>query len=108
MEDDPYAISSDTDSESLKGPPPKISIEGRSVADISSLVCFFDLNNELSFCVNVISLKTFATQITQSCNAHILLNSIQLMTKLCPMPSHSLLLRSISLGFNTVVLAVLN
>ncbi|EJD74924.1 LIM domain-containing protein [Loa loa] len=37
MEDDPYAISSDTDTESLKGPPPKISIEGRSVADISSL-----------------------------------------------------------------------
>ncbi|VDO14001.1 unnamed protein product [Brugia timori] len=41
MEEDPYAVSSDTDTESLKGPPPKISIEGRSVADISSLVCFF-------------------------------------------------------------------
>uniref|UniRef100_A0A2K6W109 LIM zinc-binding domain-containing protein n=2 Tax=Onchocerca TaxID=6281 RepID=A0A2K6W109_ONCVO len=36
-EEDPYAVSSDTDTESLKGPPPKISIEGRSVADISSL-----------------------------------------------------------------------
>ncbi|KAK6110691.1 LIM domain family protein [Brugia pahangi] len=37
MEEDPYAVSSDTDTESLKGPPPKISIEGRSIADISSL-----------------------------------------------------------------------
>ncbi|KAL3982430.1 LIM domain family protein [Acanthocheilonema viteae] len=37
VEEDPYAVSSDTDTESLKGPPPKISIEGRSVADISSL-----------------------------------------------------------------------
>lgn len=49
MEEDPYAVSSDTDTESLKGPPPKISIEGRSVADISSLVCLFKLENELAF-----------------------------------------------------------
>ncbi|CAG9538916.1 unnamed protein product [Cercopithifilaria johnstoni] len=48
MEEDPYAVSSDTDTESLKGPPPKISIEGRSVADISSLKAALNEKKEAS------------------------------------------------------------
>lgn len=36
-EEDPYAVSSDSEDELPKGPPPKINIEGRAVTDLSSL-----------------------------------------------------------------------
>ncbi|VDK56932.1 unnamed protein product [Anisakis simplex] len=39
VEEDPYALSSDSEDDEPKGPPPKINIEGRTTADLSSLVC---------------------------------------------------------------------
>jgi hypothetical protein len=40
IDDDPYAISSDSDDELPKGPPPKIAIEGRAAGEggLGSLV----------------------------------------------------------------------
>uniref|UniRef100_A0A0N5AI84 HYPK_UBA domain-containing protein n=1 Tax=Syphacia muris TaxID=451379 RepID=A0A0N5AI84_9BILA len=40
QEEDPYAVSSDSEDE-LQGPPPKINIEGRAVADLSSIKAAF-------------------------------------------------------------------
>ncbi|VDO66888.1 unnamed protein product [Haemonchus placei] len=37
-EEDPYAVSSDSDDEESRKPPPKIQIEGRANADINQLV----------------------------------------------------------------------
>lgn len=47
-EEDPYALSSDSEDEQAKGPPPKINIEERAIADISSLVSLFTLYSSLS------------------------------------------------------------
>jgi hypothetical protein len=46
-DDDPYAISSDSDDELPKGPPPKIAIEGRA-ADISSLKAALNAEKEFT------------------------------------------------------------
>ncbi|VDM48144.1 unnamed protein product [Toxocara canis] len=37
VDEDPYAVSSDSEDDEPKGPPPKINIEGRAVSDLSSL-----------------------------------------------------------------------
>jgi hypothetical protein len=37
--EDPYAVSSDSDDEDKRKPPPKINIEGRSAADFQQIVC---------------------------------------------------------------------
>uniref|UniRef100_F1KW93 LIM domain and actin-binding protein 1 n=1 Tax=Ascaris suum TaxID=6253 RepID=F1KW93_ASCSU len=37
VDEDPYALSSDSEDDEPKGPPPKINIEGRAVTDLSSL-----------------------------------------------------------------------
>jgi hypothetical protein len=39
LEDDPYAVSSDSDDENSKKPPPKIDIEGRT-GDLKQIVRF--------------------------------------------------------------------
>jgi hypothetical protein len=39
-EEDPYAVSSDSEDEGHKKPPPKIAIEGRSTTDLKQIVSF--------------------------------------------------------------------
>lgn len=41
--EDPYAVSSDSEDEDKRKPPPKINIEGRTVADFQKIVSLNDL-----------------------------------------------------------------
>ena len=60
-EEDPYAVSSDSEDEGSRKPPPKIQIEGRANADINQLVSFtilLFLPEKVIFCSLVTKTRT--------------------------------------------------